>query len=67
MKKNIEQLEIWSQKYDLVFQFWGKRNNHCYIEKDGVELTCISQCESIKECINKVLEYLNRINKNRKT
>lgn len=63
MKKSIEQLEIWSQKYQFSFQFWGKGVNHCYIYKDDVELTCISQCETIEDCIDEVLKYINRINK----
>lgn len=63
MKEKIEELEKWSQKYEFSFQFWGKGINHCYISKEDVELTCISQCESVEECITKALEYINRINK----
>jgi hypothetical protein len=37
MEELMEEIEKWSEKYDITFQFW-KNNNPIYIEVDLVDL-----------------------------
>ena len=40
MKELIGEIEKWSEKYDITFQFW-KNNNTVYIEVDLVDLVSL--------------------------
>lgn len=59
----IEELNRYSEIYEFNFQFWGKGTNHCYVLKGDVELTVISQEETIESCMIEVLKYIYKINR----
>jgi len=57
MKELIGEIEKWSEKYDITFQFW-KNNNTVYIEVDLVDLF---ESGGHEKPINAVYEALNWI------
>lgn len=62
MENLLEEIEKWSQKYDINFQFWSG-NNTFYIEKNDVDLHSEGGFQKPKECVVRCLNYLYIINK----
>lgn len=60
--KILQELEKWSQKYEISFQFWPEQKN-VFISKDGVELTSFGGYNTIEDVIFKALNYVYKINK----
>lgn len=58
----LDEIEHFSEKYQISFQFWGPDNNNVYISKDHVELTSFGGRETINDILIVTLEYLRRIN-----
>jgi len=63
MKDLIKRIEKYAGKYEFSFQFWGEGNNNIYIMKDDVDLYSSGQHETIKDCLEDALKYLDRINR----
>lgn len=63
MEDLIKRIEEYAGKYEFSFQFWGKGNNNIYIVKDDVDLYNSGQHETIKDCLEDALTYLDRINR----
>lgn len=60
-KKGIWSLKDYSRKYQISIQMWP--NWTCiFIEKDHVELYSYGGAMDLEECMNNVVEYLDRIN-----
>lgn len=58
----IIDLEEYTKRYEISFQFWGEGNNNVYISKDDVELQSFGGEDTIKDIIVRTIEYLDRIN-----
>ncbi len=58
----LEKIDFWSQRYEFNFQFWGEGNNHCYINKDDVELKVIPQRKSASQVTREVVKWCEKAN-----
>jgi hypothetical protein len=63
MKKLIKEIEKYSQKYQISFQFWGDGNNNAFIMKDDVDLYDSGGFLSIREAVMDALQYIYKINR----
>lgn len=63
MENLIKRIEHYAEKYEFNFQFWGEGNNNIYIIKDDVALYDSGGHETIKDCLEDTLKYLDRINR----
>jgi hypothetical protein len=65
MEKSIllEEIEKWSQKYELSFQFWGNGCNNVFISKDGVDLYDAGGYSSIEDVLTVALKWIYRVNR----
>lgn len=66
MEELIKRIEEYSEKYEFNFQFWGPMNNNVYILKQDVNLYDSGGHETIKDCLEDALKYLDRINLKKK-
>lgn len=66
MEELIKRIEEYAGKYEFSFQFWGEGNNNIYIVKDDVDLYDSGGHETIKDCLENALKYLDRINRKNK-
>lgn len=62
MNNLTKELDKWSKKYDLSFQFW-EGNNSFYVEKNDVELHSSGGFLTSEECIKECLLYIYKINR----
>jgi len=58
----LTKIEFWSFQYDFSFQFWGVDNNNAYIYRDDVELASYGGFETVKEMLERVLEFCEKAN-----
>lgn len=63
MNELIKELEKWSQKYDISFQFWGEYFNSVTIEKDDVELFDRCNLDTVEDTFKAALEWVYRVNR----
>ena len=63
MDSLLKEIEKYSGKYQLSFQFWGEGNNNVFVEKNDVELYSNGGLESPKEAIKEALNYIYRVNR----
>lgn len=63
MENLMKRIEEYAGKYEFNFQFWGAGNNNIYIMKDNVDLYDSGGHETIKDCLEDALKYLDRINR----
>lgn len=61
-KKDLLEIQKWSDKYEFSFQFWGMGNNNVFVEKDGTELYSTGGHETPELAIKDALNYVNKIN-----
>lgn len=61
-KELMNEINDWSSTYSFTFQFWGKGNNNCYIEKDGIDLWDTGGHIDTYECLIAALHYIYKIN-----
>ena len=67
MENLFKELEKWSNKYDINFQFWH-RNNSVYINKSGhndlmVDLYSTGGYDTPKEVIIAALDWIYKVNR----
>jgi len=65
MEKSVllEEIEKWSHKYELSFQFWGNDCNNVFISKDGVDLYDTGGYSSIEDVLIVTLKWIYRVNR----
>lgn len=61
MENLIEQIEKYSKKYDISFDF-NDNYNSFWISKNGIHLKDEGGFETVKETFEAALKYLNKIN-----
>lgn len=60
----LEKIDFWvaQRGYEFNLQLWGDGNNHCYINKDDVELKIIPQKENPTLLLKEVLRWCEKSN-----
>ena len=59
----LQEIEKYSEKYEISFQFWGKGDNNVYISKDYVDLYETGGYETINDVLIACLEWIYRVNR----
>lgn len=59
----INEIEKWSQKYDISFQLWGLGNNNVFIQRDHVELHSSGGYETVTEAMKEALLWIYKVNR----
>lgn len=63
MERLLKEIDKWSDKYEISFQFWGEDNNNVYISKDYVDLYDSGGYETAYDVIKAALEWIYRVNR----
>jgi len=63
MKKLIEAIEKYSDKYQFSFQFWGNGENNVYIAKDDINLYDTGGYLTIEDVMIAALHYIYKVNR----
>ncbi|MEI2271854.1 hypothetical protein OHD16_06835 [Sphingobacterium sp. ML3W] len=58
----FDRLEEWSNKYDFQVQIYDGDYN-IYVEKDGVDLYSIGGEKTLKDAVDRIIEWIERVNR----